>query len=352
LTVLEPVLSRIEPIFSPRLWGARSLAPFFPDKTNLKEPLGEAWLTATDCRIANGPFAGKSLGESWHAMPAEWRGTHLGAYPDFPILVKFLFPNDKLSIQVHPDDAYAAQHEQAAGGRGKTEMWHVVSAQPGAELLFDLLPRVTKQDFLNAIADHSIESLFVHLPVQKGDTYFVPAGTQHALGPGMVVCEIQEYSDLTYRVYDFGRVDASGKPRELHIEKALEVTKFGGTGAGKIIPLPLHSPEATKYLLAACHFFATERWDCHRTIFIESDPQHFQVIVILEGAGKFLDSDEAFDYLPGQTWFLPASLPATMLHPSTRTSLMRIFVPDLDSFRRQLRNQGFDERSLSRVLVE
>lgn len=347
----EPVLSRIEPIFSPRIWGTRSLAPFFPDKVNLKEPLGEAWLTATDCRVANGPFAGKSLGESWHAMPAEWRGTHLGSYPEFPLLVKLLFPTDKLSIQVHPDDAYAAKHEQAAGGRGKTEMWHIVSAQPGAELLFDLKPDVTKQDFLNGIANHTLENLFKHVPVHKDETYFVPAGTQHAMGPGMVVCEIQEYSDLTYRVYDFGRVDSAGMPRQLHIEKALEVTKFGGTGAGKVSPLALHSPDAKKYLLAACQFFATERWDCDRTTLIESDVQHFQVIVILQGSGQFYDSEASFEYRPGQTWFLPASLPLTMIHPTEHTSLMRIFVPELETFHRQLRNQGFDERNISQVLM-
>lgn len=347
----EPVLSRIEPIFSPRLWGADSLAPFFPEQTNLKEPLGEAWLTGIDCRFANGPFAGQSLGESWRAMPMEWRGTSLASYVEFPVLVKLIFPNDKLSIQVHPDDAYAAKHEKAAGGRGKTEMWHIVSAQPGAELLFDLKPGVTKQDFLNGLANHTLEDLLVHLPVHKNETYFLPAGTQHAMGPGMVVCEIQEYSDLTYRVYDFGRVDTSGKTRELHIDKALEVTKFGGTNAGKIQPLALHSPDAKKHLLAACQFFATERWVCFKTTFIESDTAHFQLIVILEGCGKFYDSEAEFGYRPGQTWFLPASLPVTMIQPAGKTTLMRIFVPDFTSLHQQLRNMGFNETSLSRVLV-
>jgi mannose-6-phosphate isomerase len=351
LTVLEPVVSRIEPIFSPRLWGTRSLAPFFPDQTNLKEPLGEAWLTGTDCRIANGPFSGKSLGESWRAMPIEWRGYNLSSYSDFPVLVKLIFPNDKLSIQVHPDDAYASKNEKAAGGRGKTEMWHIVCAKPGAELLFDLKPGVTKQDFLNGLNNRTLENLLEHVPVHEGETYFVPAGTQHAMGPGMVVCEVQEYSDLTYRVYDFGRVDASGKPRELHIDKALDVTKFGGNSAGKIEPMALHSPDAKKYLLAACQFFATERWDCFKTTLIESDPNHFQLIVILEGSGKFYDSESEFEYLSGQTWFLPASLSVTMLHPMGPTTLMRIFVPEIDSLRQQLRNMGFDEASLSRVLI-
>ena len=123
---MRPEPTRIEPIFSPRIWGARSLAPLFPEKTNLHEPLGEAWLTGVDCRVANGPFTGKTLGAAWREMPSEWRGTHLASTENFPLLLKFIFPNDKLSIQVHPDDAYAAAHEQAAGGRGKTEMWHAV----------------------------------------------------------------------------------------------------------------------------------------------------------------------------------------------------------------------------------
>ena len=284
-------------------------------------------------------------------MPLEWRGSYLNSNSEFPILVKLLFPNDKLSIQVHPDDAYAAKNEKAAGGRGKTEMWHIVCAQPGAQLLFDLKPGVTKRDFLNGLSNHTLEDLLEHVPVQKGETYFVPAGTQHAMGPGMVVCEVQEYSDLTYRVYDFGRLDASGRPRELHIDKALDVTKFGGVPVGKIQPMALHSPDAKKFLLAACQFFATERWDCFKTTPIESDPDHFQLIVILEGSGKFYDSESEFEYCPGQTWFLPASLPITMIQPGGQTNLLRIFVPNLDSLRQQLRSMGFEEASLSRVLI-
>ena len=119
---MRPTPARIEPILSPRLWGARSLAPLFPEKSDLTEPLGEAWLTGVDCRIASGPFAGKTLGEAWTEMPAEWRGSRAVAEANFPVVVKFIFPTEKLSLQVHPDDAYASVHEKAAGGRGKTEM--------------------------------------------------------------------------------------------------------------------------------------------------------------------------------------------------------------------------------------
>src|SRR5216684_8045630 len=157
---MRPEPTRIEPIFSPRIWGARSLAPLYPEKINLKEPLGEAWLTGVDCRVANGPFAGKTLGDAWREMPAEWRGTRLVSTAQFPLLVKFIFPTDKLSIQVHPDDAYAAAHEQAAGGRGKTEMWHAVSSEPGASLLLGLKPGIDKKEFLDAMKQNRLEDAF------------------------------------------------------------------------------------------------------------------------------------------------------------------------------------------------
>jgi mannose-6-phosphate isomerase len=349
--VPEPVLTRIQPIFSPRPWGTRSLAPLFPEKINLTEPIGEAWLTAQESRVANGPFEGKSLGESWHAMPAIWRGTRTGSYAEFPLLIKFLFPKDKLSIQVHPDDAFASKFEKAAGGRGKTEMWHIVEAEPGAELLIGLKPGVTREDFLKGVAEKTVEDLFLHFPVKAGETYFVEAGTQHAILPGMIVCEIQEYSDLTYRVYDYDRTDAHGKTRELHLEKALEVTCFEGTRSGKIPALPLHSPDANKHLLAACEFFATERWDCDRTIPIESDISEFQLMIILSGRGEFHDSELSFPYSPGQAWFLPAGLPLLLLHPRETTSLLRVTVPDKDSLFQQLRRQGFESQAISRVLI-
>ncbi len=151
---------RIEPTFSPRIWGSRSLAPLYPEKTILAEPIGEAWLTDINCRIGNGAFAGKTLAEAWRQMPAEWRGSNFAEPGDFPLLVKFIFPTDKLSIQVHPDDAYASVHERANGGRGKTEMWHVVSAKPGASLLLGLKPSVTREEFLEALENHTLEDLF------------------------------------------------------------------------------------------------------------------------------------------------------------------------------------------------
>jgi mannose-6-phosphate isomerase len=349
---MQPVLSRLEPIFSPRIWGQHSLSPWYPEKVNLPEPIGEAWVTAFDSRISNGPFGGKTLREAWRAMPCEWRGRRFAQLAEFPVLIKFIFPNDKLSIQVHPDDAYASKYEQAAGGRGKTEMWHMVSAAHGAEILFGLKPGVDRDRFLSALQTNTVEDLLEHVPVQTGDTYFVPAGTQHAMGAGLVVCEIQEYSDLTYRVYDFGRVDASGKPRELHVQKAMEVTDFAGTRGGKVAPLALHSPDANKHLLAACEYFATERWDCTKTTPIESDEGEFQLFVILSGNGAFYDAEQQYAFRPGEAWFLPANLSTILLQPAGACAVLRVTVPNTELLRRQLRNQGFDDMAIDRVVSE
>jgi mannose-6-phosphate isomerase len=349
---VRPTPTRIEPIFSPRLWGARSLAPLYPEKSNLTEPLGEAWLTGVDCRIASGPFAWKKLGSAWTEMPAEWRGSQLAAEANFPLLVKFIFPTEMLSLQVHPDDAYASAHEKAAGGRGKTEMWHAVSAMAGAQLLLGLKPGVNKEKFLEGLASRTVEELFETHSVRAGDTFFVPAGTPHSIGPNMVICEVQEYSDLTYRVYDFGRVDAHGQPRELHVEKALQVTNFGKPTGGKVTPLLLPADGATRSLLAACRYFATERWECSAKCEISVDPERFELIVILEGAGNFAWPDSAARYHRGECWLVPASQGRIDVLPETATSLIRTYVPDIPVLRTELHRDGISATALAQVIFD
>lgn len=323
--IAEPF--RIEPTFSPRIWGSRSLAPLFPEKTNLAEPLGEAWLTGVDCRVATGPFAGKTLGEAWREMPAEWRGTKFSEPGNFPLLVKFIFPKEKLSIQVHPDDAYASVHEKAAGGRGKTEMWHVVSAEPGAQVLIGLKQSVDKEKFLAALAANTLEELFQAHPVHEGDTFFLPAGTPHTIGPGMVLCEVQQYSDLTYRVYDYGRVDAEGKPRELHIEKALEVMDFGPAKGVQVRPVELPDGGAKKTLLVECPYFSTERWEFVSTVPSQPNPECFGLITVLSGTGYLHWEGMPPMYGLGECWFLPAPLGRFSLQPEQSSVIIRTRVP-------------------------
>jgi mannose-6-phosphate isomerase len=319
--------ARLEPIFSPRPWGSRSLAPFFPEKSNLAEPLGEAWMTGSECRFADGPFAGQKLGDAWFEMPPEWAGTRADRNAAFPLLIKFIFAEEKLSVQVHPGDDYAARHEQAAGGCGKTEMWYAVSARPGAEVLVGLKPEVGRESFARAIADGVAEDCLVHVPVSAGDAIFVPAGTAHTIGPGLVLCEIQQNSDLTYRVYDYNRRDAKGQPRALHVEKALEVIRFGKQRGGKIEPMRTHESVVEKTYFASCRYFETARWEFSEPVPAVTSPGTFDVLVFLEGTGTIRWSSERANYGPAQVWMIPAGLGAYEITPGARTSLLRTYVP-------------------------
>jgi len=349
---MRPEPTRIEPIFSPRIWGARSLAPLFPEKMNLKEPLGEAWLTGVDCSIASGPYTGKTLKEAWREMPAEWRGTRLASTAHFPLLVKFIFPTDKLSIQVHPDDAYAAAHEQAAGGRGKTEMWYVVSAEPRAQVLLGLKAKISKEQFRSAVAGHCLEDFFVPYAVSAENTFYVPARTPHTIGPGMVLCEVQEYSDVTYRVYDYGRIDASGRPRELHIEKAMEVMNFGSTEGRKTSRLPLRAQSFDRSLLAACRYFATESWENFSNFDMQPDAAHFDLFVILAGSGDINWESGTAKYQPGHCWFIPTGLGKFALHAKEPTKLLRTYVPDLAALRSGLKREGHSPQEMAKTVFD
>jgi len=343
---------RIEPTFSPRIWGARSLAPIFPDKKDLAEPIGEAWLTDVRCQVASGQFQGMSLGEAWRYMPVEWRGERCAATQDFPLLVKFIFPTDKLSIQVHPDDQYASKHEAAAGGRGKTEMWHVVSAEPDAQVFIGLKPGTTKKEFAAAIGKRGLEELFQPHAVEARETFFIPAGIPHTIGPGMILCEVQQYSDLTYRVSDYGRVDAAGKPRELHIEKALDVIRFGHPAIHRMQPLSWSSQMMTISLLLACRYFSTERWRIAEHFTARPKIDAFNLLVVLSGNGEIRYSVKKARYQQGECWFMPASLKHYELVPAGESVFLRTFVPDLEVLRGNLRSLGVADSQIAEVVIE
>jgi len=301
---------------------------------NLAEPIGEAWMTGNECRFAGGPFSGKKLGDVWPVMSAEWKGTRLSDGGSFPLLIKFIFAEDKLSVQVHPDDEYASQHERAAGGCGKTEMWYAVRARSGAEVLVGLKPSITRQSFERAIADGTAENCLEHIPLKEGDAVFVPARTAHTIGPGLVLCEIQQNSDLTYRVYDYNRRDAKGRSRELHVEKALDVIRFGEQRGGKIQASQVHHGAVVETRLAACEYFATERWEFGERIECVTTREHFDVLIFLEGNGSIRWGDNHEAYGPAQVWIIPAALGKYELHPNAEntaqpsaTSLLRTHVP-------------------------
>lgn len=344
--------SRLEPVFSPRPWGSLSLAPHFPDKSGLAEPIGEAWMTGNDSRFANGPFAGRTLREAWSAMPAEWAGSASDTSRDFPLLVKFLFTEDKLSVQVHPGDDHAREFAPELGGRGKTEMWYALRAQPGAEVMVGLNPDVTVDQFRRCIENDTAEDCLAPIPVQKDDSIFVPAGAAHTIGPGLLLCEIQQHSDITYRIYDYNRPDSSGKLRDLHIEKALQVIRFGQQKGGRVQPVRMCGKNGLEEtLLAACPYFATEKWEIATPLSRETNPAHFDILIFLEGEGEIRWNHERLPYRPTEVWLLPAKLGTYRFEPSDRTTLLRTYLPhDLKELTADWVKRGAKETELSRVI--
>jgi mannose-6-phosphate isomerase len=267
--------------------------------------------------------------------------------------VKFLFTDDKLSVQVHPDDRYAARHEADAGGRGKTEMWYALRAEPDAEVLVGLRPEVTQEKLRSAIAEGTAEECLMHVPMRVGEAVFVPARTAHTIGAGLVLCEIQEYSDLTYRVYDYNRRDAQGRSRELHIAKALDVMRFGPQHGGKVVPLELEHGPMVETLLVACPYFVTEKWEFQSGVDATTSPEHFDLVVVLEGNGHIQCGTGSLSYEPGQAWIVPAALGAYAIVPETRSSMLRTHVPsDMAEFVRSLEERGVDRATASRLIHE
>jgi mannose-6-phosphate isomerase len=345
--------ARLEPVFSPRPWGSRLLAPFFPEKTNLAEPIGEAWMTGLECRFADGPFAGKTLGEAWPVMPLEWTGSQIGRGGLFPLLAKFIFAEEKLSVQVHPDDDYASRHEKAAGGRGKTEMWYVVHARPGAEVLAGLKPEITLDNFKHAISSGAAEYCLDRIPLVSGDAVFVPAGTVHTIGPGNILCEIQEHSDITYRVYDYNRRDANGRARALHVEKALNVIRFGRQTSGKIQPFRVKRGAITETHFVACRYFAVEKWEFAEPVPASTSVEHFDLWIFLEGSGTIRWGHEHAAYGPAQAWLVPALLGDYEIAPGSSTSLLRAYVPGaLGEHAHRLKDRGVPAAAASRLVRE
>ena len=218
---------RLKPSFSARPWGRPDLQPWYGE-TGITGRVGEAWLTGPESLIETGPLSGERLGEAVGEHAEEILGT--GGGDEFPLLVKILFPAEKLSVQVHPDDLQA----QAMGqSRGKTECWYALEAEPGASVALGLKPGVTEDEIRASVENGTMEELLRWMAVSEGDMIFVDAGTVHAIGPGLVLLETQQTCDVTFRMYDYGR------PRELHLEQGLGVMKME-TAAGKVEPRPMN----------------------------------------------------------------------------------------------------------------
>ena len=295
---------RLKPWFSERPWGKQDLRPWYAD-TGTTELVGEAWLTGPQCVVETGPLAGRTLASV---------ATELGG--EFPLLVKLLFPAEKLSVQVHPDDAQARALGET---RGKTECWYALEAEPGAAVALGLKPGVDAAAVKAAITDGangSMEELMEWVPVSVGDMLFVDAGTVHAIGPGVVLLETQQTSDVTYRLYDYGR------PRELHLEKGLAVTK-AKTQAGKVAPREMDG--FTR--LIEQKYFVVDRFDLEKMEELRMPMAGRGCLVGLKGTVAVITPGDEVELAPGQAVVIPEGFEEVIVEAEQGASFVRCVAP-------------------------
>jgi mannose-6-phosphate isomerase len=320
---LSPLM--LERKLDSRLWGGHTLGAWL-GLSSAPDHLAESWQVYEHNRVADGPFAGRTLADLAREYGADLVGTRNFARggADFPLLAKFIDAADHLSIQVHPDDAYAHTVEAATGFHGKTEAWYILRAEPGADLIHGLIAPTDRETFAAALRDGTLTNLLRRVPARAGETIFVPAGTIHAINAGIMLFEIQQKSDLTYRVYDYNRRDANGNLRELHIERALDVSNFGDQPPAVIEPRQL---DGARTLLVTCPYFTMERWDVVQPLDAGVDPGSFDILTVIDGASELSWPDGARRLARGESIVLPASLGAYRLAPEAQATLLRCYVP-------------------------
>lgn len=291
------------------LWGGTRLKDEYGKKTNL-DKVAESWELACHkdgkSKIVNGEAAGLFL-EDWLAgQDKSVLGTNAASFPYFPLLIKLIDAKGDLSVQVHPDNDYAMRVE---GEYGKTEMWYIVDCEPGASLLYGFKEKISKEEFERRIADNTLLEVCNRVPVKKGDVFFIDSGTLHAIGKGILICEIQQNSNTTYRIYDYGRVGKDGKPRELHVKKAIDVTKLEPptkptTALAKIDIIP----GLDMKLLAECEYFTAYHATLKGEASLKAGSESFQTFTVLSGSLKLTSGDMVIDFYKGESVFIPAGL--------------------------------------------
>ncbi|HEU5401566.1 MAG TPA: type I phosphomannose isomerase catalytic subunit [Terriglobales bacterium] len=309
---LYPLL--MMPEFHERVWGTRDLAPIYSRVVG-NHPIGEAWLTGEQCRVANGPFSGITLAEMCQRFGRDLVGDTAPEAIRFPLLVKFLFPKEKLSVQVHPDDDGA----RAMGlPNGKTECWYVARSVAGAQVGLGLKQGTTREDFARAIEEKHAEDLMNWIDVKTGDMIYVDAGTVHAIAPGSILVEAQQNSDTTFRLYDYGR------PRELHVEQGMRAVREK-TAAGKVI----RESHDGHDVLVASPYFVVERYElAEPKSFTETLGTSAQILVAVDGAGA-VESPGAqpVSFNRGEAVIIPASLAEFTVRPQWTLEMLRMRVP-------------------------
>lgn len=310
----------LKPAGKDYLWGGSRLKDDFSKDMDLT-PLAETWECSTHpdgpSVVASGAYAGRLLSEVLSRHP-EYMGTHPKTDGGLPILIKFIDARKDLSVQVHPDDEYAREHEN--GSLGKTEMWYVLDAARDAKLVYGFYHDISREKLKKSLEDGRVERYLQKVKVQKDDLFYIEPGTVHAIGAGVLIAEIQESSNLTYRMYDYGRVDKNGRPRELHIAQALEVASRRGSRT------PRQPMRVLKYrkgcateLLCRCKYFQVERQlinteRCREMADFQTDSNSFQVLLCIGGCGTMFGAGEMLHFFKGDCIFVPADSIPLKLH--------------------------------------
>ncbi len=306
---MHPLL--LSPTLKDYLWGGHRLPCEYGYSTDLPK-VAEAWVLSCHpdgpCVVKNGKEAGRTLADVLDEWGARSWKTDLSEDEPFPILIKLIDACDRLSIQVHPDESYTLTHSDA---QAKTEMWYVLDSEPGAQLIFGVNKEMTREEFHSHIEDGTLTDVCRFVPVKKGDVFFIPAGTLHAIGAGILIAEVQQNSATTYRVSDYGRLGADGKPRQLHIQQALEVTRLIPSETEKDIDNQAHG--SGERMLADCPYFETQEWilsaDTKKLI---GKPDTFTSALFLTGGGVIRFGSEEYSFSKGDSLFVPAGCSATI----------------------------------------
>jgi mannose-6-phosphate isomerase len=319
---LYPLL--MSPIFDPRPWGATDLSPIYPNH-HFEEKIGEAWLTGDHSKVANGPLKGKSLAELSVRFGRQLVGEAADDPNRFPLLTKFLFPHEKLSVQVHPDDEGA---HRAGLPCGKTECWYVAQAKPGARIGLGLKPGVTRAQFEQAIHEQRAEELLNWINVFPGEMIYVAGGTVHTLGPGSIIVETQQQSDTTYRLYDYGR------PRELHLKEGLAAVKERGPSGKVIRPAPtvINGTKNRQSPLVASRFFVVELFELKEQQEFDAgkgaEKSSVQILIAVEGCAVIeAPGAEPVTLAKGDAVVVPASMNTFRVRPQWTVEFLKAALP-------------------------
>jgi mannose-6-phosphate isomerase len=336
---------QFSPLLKEKIWGGHRLESILrkgPGADALSDSglggtaapsgLGEAWLIWQDLAVSNGPWQGKTLGDLVHQYPLQILGRKSATGPQsvFPLLIKLIDAQEMLSVQAHPDDHYARLRESQPFG--KSEVWYVVDAEPGAQIVHGVKSRITRDELREAVTTGKLPEVLDYVEVEAGDVVLNPAGTIHALGGGILIYELQQSSDLTYRLYDWDRVQPDGSSRELHIEKAAEVADLEPSLMHKIQPVKLPQPSGTRTFLSACRHFAAELLEVDARTVVPLGGECFHALTILQGECCIQCSAQRteLEIASGESVLVPAGLREYEIWPrETRAVIVKSYVPDL-----------------------